>query len=311
VSTFGGTNTVFGLVDATGNIIDEGHFATREVSANPLTYFERLNLDLTRLRQRNPDHPPVAVGVGAPNGNYYRSSIENPPNLGWGIVDVNEQLGRHQQVPVVTTNDANAAALGELLYGAVGEMKNFILITLGTGLGSGIVVNGEVVYGAYGFAGEIGHLTLVEGGRICGCGRRGCLETYVSATGIVRTVYELLASERSASELREVAPSALTARAIFDAANAGDAIARLAFSRTGTWLGQKLADAVAILEPEAIILFGGLANAGDMLLNPAQKALDEHVMGTFRNKTKIQLSSLQGKNIAVLGAAALAARAIT
>lgn len=300
----GGTNTVMGLVDARGKILDEKSFATG-TRPDPDKYLEKFIIEISGLIEKN-GKKISGIGIGAPNGNFYKGTVEQPPNLGWGRVPVAAIVSKAINVPALLTNDANAAALGEMTYGAAREMKNFILITLGTGLGSGVVVNGELVYGAYGFAGELGHMTAVENGRLCGCGRYGCLETYASAGGICRTALELLSKENRASLIRDVTPNNLTSEMIFTFAEKGDPIAIDAFNETGKILGKKLADAIAVTEPEAIIFFGGLANAGERIITPAQKALDEAVLPIFRGKVKVMLSGLQGRNIAVLGAAALA-----
>jgi glucokinase len=246
------------------------------------------------------------VGIGAPNANYYRGTVENPPNLNWkGVVDVSALVRKYYDLPVAVTNDANAAALGEMLYGAAKGMKNFIVITLGTGLGSGIVSGGELVYGADGFAGEIGHTIVDPQGRECGCGQRGHLETYASATGICRTVSELISVRRGESELRSIAPRDLTSRMIAGAADRGDEIAKEAFEITGRILGMKLADSVAHLSPEAIILFGGMAAAGALIFDPTKRSLEEHLLPIYRNKVKLLPSGLKEGDTAVLGASAL------
>ncbi|HEX9739230.1 MAG TPA: ROK family protein, partial [Ignavibacteriaceae bacterium] len=245
------------------------------------------------------------IGIGAPNGNYYKGTVENPPNLKWGIVNIIELVNRFFDVPVAVTNDANASALGEMLFGAAKGMKNFIVITLGTGLGSGIVVDGQLVYGADGFAGEIGHTIYDPNGRMCGCGRKGCLETYASSTGIKRTVMELLASSNEDSVLRSISYNDLDSKMIYSSALAGDKIALQAFDYTGKVLGIKLADAVAHTSPEAIILFGGLALAGDLIIKPTSKYMEEYLFHVFKNKVKIIPSTLVDSNSAVLGASAL------
>jgi glucokinase len=246
------------------------------------------------------------IGIGAPNANYYRGTVENPPNLNWkGVVDVSALVRKYYDLPVAVTNDANAAALGEMLYGAAKGMKDFIVITLGTGLGSGIVSRGELVYGADGFAGEIGHTIVDPQGRECGCGQRGHLETYASATGICRTVSELVSLRRTESELRSIAPRDLTSRMIAVAADRGDEIAKEAFEITGRILGMKLADSVAHLSPEAIILFGGLAAAGPLIFDPTKRSLEEHLLPIYRNKVKLLPSGLKEGDTAVLGASAL------
>jgi glucokinase len=302
----GGTNTKFGLVDRSGKCVAEMSMQTNadEPAENLVA---RLHEKVEEMRR-----PLVAqyalrgIGIGAPNANFYRGTIENPPNLNWkGVVDMAGLVRKHYDLPVAVTNDANAAALGEMLYGAAKGMKNFVVITLGTGLGSGIVAGGELVYGADGFAGEIGHTTVDPRGRECGCGGRGHLETYASATGICRTVGELLAIRRGASELRAIAPRDLTSRMIADAAARGDAVANEAFEYTGEILGMKLADSVAHLSPEAIILFGGLAGAGRVLFDPTKKSLEKYLLPIFRNKVRLLPSGIREGDTAVLGASAL------
>ena len=302
----GGTNTALGFVDHGGTCL-----AAATVPTNAHEPAEALIL---RLRAKIEElQGGVAgsieikgIGVGAPNANYYRGTVENPPNLSWkGITDVAGLFRRHYDFPVAITNDANAAALGEGLFGAARGMRDFIVITLGTGLGSGIVANGELIYGADGFAGEIGHTIVDPEGRECGCGRRGCLETYASATGICRTVHELLCDRRDESVLRRVEFNSLTAKMIAEAASQGDAIAREAFERTGRVLGMKLADSVAHTSPEAIILFGGLAASGALIFEPTQRFMEAFMLNIFRNKVKLLRSGLKEGNSAVLGASAL------
>ncbi len=302
----GGTNTRIGLVDRDGKCIAELSMPTNAAeSAENL--IARLHANAEKIYSPlSRTHDLRGIGIGAPNANFYRGTIENPPNLSWkGVVDVAALCRKYYDLPVAVTNDANAAALGEMLYGAAKGMKNFIEITLGTGLGSGIVAGGELVYGGDGFAGEIGHTIVDPKGRECGCGGRGHLETYASATGICRTVGELLAFRRGESELRGVAPRDLTSRMIAEAAARGDAVAREAFEYTGEILGMKLADSVAHLSPEAIILFGGLAAAGPLIFEPTKRSLEEHLLSIFRNKVKLLPSGLKEGDIAVLGAGAL------
>ncbi len=301
----GGTNTVFGFVDREGNLISESSIPTNANQGAP-DLFSRLYLEINQLYEKIfNDYQLKGIGIGAPNGNYYKGTVENPPNLKWGVVNIIELVNQFFDVPVAVTNDANASALGEMLFGAAKGMKNFIVITLGTGLGSGIVVNGKLVYGADGFAGEIGHTIFDPNGRMCGCRRRGCLETYASATGIKRTVMELLADSNEDSVLRSISFSDLDSKMIYSAAISGDKIALEAFEYTGKVLGIKLADAVAHTSPEAIILFGGLALAGDLIIVPAKKYMEEYLFHVFKNKVKIIPSTLAAANSAVLGASAL------
>lgn len=301
----GGTNTAFGFVDSSGKCIAESAIQTKaQNSAADL--FSRLNPEIERLYKSISDNYILkGIGVGAPNANYYRGTVENPPNLKWGVVNVVEILKQYYDVPVAITNDANASAIGEMLFGAAKGMKDFIVITLGTGLGSGVVVDGKLVYGSDGFAGEIGHTVYDPNGRQCGCGRKGCLETYASATGIKRTVMELLANSNEESALRNVSYNDLDSKMIFTSAIAGDKIAKDAFEITGNILGLKLADAVAVTSPEAIILFGGLALAGDLIIEPTKKSMEKNLFHVFQNKVNIIPSGLPEGNSAVLGAAAL------
>jgi len=251
-----------------------------------------------------------AMGIGAPNGNYYNGTIEFAPNLAWahdGVVPLaklfSEKLGG---LPVGLTNDANAAALGEMAYGVARGMKNFIVITLGTGVGSGIVVNGQLVYGCDGFAGELGHVTMVRhDGRSCGCGRTGCLEAYCSATGVARTAREMLAKSEEPSSLREYKPEDITSLEVSIAAGKGDALARRVYDFTGKMLGEACADFTAFSSPEAFIFFGGLTKAGDLIMKPIEESYNEHVLKIFRGKAKFLVSGLDGSSAAVLGASAI------
>jgi glucokinase len=300
----GGTFTKYGLVDIEGNIFTEGSVPSDkhlDVNNFILEFREKVfsHFDKNKFLLKG-------IGIGAPNGNYYNGTIEFAPNLKWkGIVKLAELFENHFSFPTKVTNDANAAAMGEMLYGHARSMKDFIMITLGTGLGSGLVVNGKLVYGHDGFAGELGHTSVFMDGRECGCGKRGCLETYVSVTGIERTVFELLSSEMDESELRSICFGKLDGKMISEAALRGDKIALKAFDYTGKILGLKMADAVAHTSPEAIFIFGGLANSGNLIFNPAKKYFEEFLLPIFRGKVKILPSGLQDKNIAVLGAAAL------
>jgi glucokinase len=303
----GGTNTVYGLVDREGNILAEGHMSTTGFEEAE-DFLESLALHV-RVLVEHADAPIVlrGIGVGGPNGHYFSGTIEDAPNLPWeGILEVTDILSAHTKVPAVLTNDANAAAMGELRYGAAAEMKDFVVVTLGTGLGSGFVVDGKVMYGWSGFAGELGHVIVQENGRACGCGRRGCLETYVSAPGLVRTVMEMLGDAPRESFLRDLSMNAMTARDVADAAIAGDLLARDAFLKTGHILGLALANTIAITSPQAIILFGGLAQAGHLILDPTREAMERMTLPILKGSTRLLLSTLMERNAAVLGAAALA-----
>jgi len=302
----GGTNSVFGLVDNAGNLLLEDNISTpdyKTIEEFALAVYNKLE---SRKEEFEGKYQIVGFGIGAPNANYYSGNIEYAMNLNWqGIVPIKEVFEKQFNVKTIVTNDANAAAIGEMVYGNAKGMKDFIMITLGTGLGSGIVINGELVYGHDGFAGELGHITVNPNGRKCGCGRMGCLETYVSATGIKRTVYKLLAKYNNPSKLRDIPFNQLTAKMITEAAMQDDTIAHEAFDYTAKILGAKLADAVAFSSPEAIFLFGGLANAGDYVFLPVKKYMEQFLLPIFRNKVKIIPSALQKLNAAILGASAL------
>jgi len=302
----GGTFTKYGVVDRQGNCLVENSVST-DFTDDVNEYLNNLNAEIRKSLETITEPIEVkGIGIGAPNGNYYNGTIEYAPNLKWkGVVPLAKLVQKIWNVPVALTNDANAAALGEMIYGGAKNMRNFIVITLGTGLGSGIVVNGDVVYGHDGFAGELGHINVKHDGRVCGCGRKGCLETYVSATGIKRTVYKFLADSMDESELRGVSYNELSAEMITHYAKRGDKIAIQSFEYTGMILGQKLADTIANFSPEAIFLFGGLAKAGDFILQPTKRHMEENLMPIYRGKVKLVLSGLGEINAAVLGASAL------
>ena len=302
----GGTFTKCGFVDREGNCFAECVTPT-DVYDNVEDYLANLIRELKKAEEKlEKPFKIVGVGIGAPNGNYHHGTIENATNLKWkGVIPFAEMVHKHYNVPVKLTNDANAAALGEMVYGGAKGMKDFIMITLGTGLGSGIVVNGDLVYGHDGFAGELGHVNVVDNGRKCGCGNFGCLETYVSAPGIKRTVFELLADSSDGSDLANYSFNELDSEMIYNAAKKNDPVALKAFEVTGKILGKKLADSVAHTSPQAVFLFGGLSKSGDYIFKPTKKYLEESVMGTFKNKVKILPSQLTDKNAAVMGASAL------
>lgn len=302
----GGTFTKFGIVDRTGHSYGEGSISS-DKSETIDEFLRQLYDAIQKLIATLPEKLDIkGIGIGAPNSNYYKGTIENAANLRWkGTIHITDKVSRLFGLPSVLTNDANAAALGEMIYGAAKGMKDFVVITLGTGLGSGIVVNGEVVYGHDGFAGELGHIIVRPNGRECGCGLRGCLETYVSATGIKRTVFKLLADYNAKSELRSYSFDELTAEMISEAAKRGDFIARKAFEVTGTILGTKLADTVAHTSPSAIFFFGGLAKAGELIFEPVRKSMEPNLLEIYRNKVKLLPSGLTDKNAAVMGASAL------
>jgi glucokinase len=304
----GGTYTKYGIIDRQGNCLADS-FINTEAYKEFDPFLKHLYDEIVSTLNQIPGKIDIkGVGIGAPNGNYYKGTIEYPPNLSWkGIIPVVEKMKKYfRGIPMVLTNDANAAAIGEMIYGGARKMKDFIVITLGTGLGSGIVVNGQLVYGHDGFAGELGHVNVKLKGRQCGCGRNGCLETYVSATGIKRTIFKLLADRAYDSELRGISYHELTAKMITDAARKDDPIALEAFDYTGTILGAKLADTVAHTSPEAIFLLGGLANAKELILEPTVRSMEENLLPIYRNKVKILLSALSDVNAGVMGASALA-----
>lgn len=300
----GGTYTKYGLVSRSGEVYNDGSLPSDKHS--DISHF--LN-DLKSALDKalsGGSYNLKGIGIGAPNGNFYKGTIEFAPNLRWkGIIPLASMVKDLFGVPAILTNDANAAALGEMIYGNARDMKNFIMITLGTGVGSGIVVNGEMVYGHDGFAGELGHTTVDMNGRQCACGRKGCLETYASVNGIKRTVFELLGTETDESILRGISYDKLDGIMISEAAQKGDKIALKAFDFTGKVLGLKMADAVAHTSPEAFILFGGLSGAGSLLTDPLRNYLEHFLLPIYKNKVKILASGLEDKNIAVLGAAAI------
>jgi len=302
----GGTNTKIGVVDKEARILGQSKVSTATFSKAE-DFVVAVHREIQGLLRNAGSVELRAIGIGAPNGNYYRGTIEHAPNLNWkGIVPLAKLFGKFYEVPVVLTNDANAAALGEMVYGGAKGMKNFIILTLGTGLGSGIVINGELVYGHTGFAGEMGHLTMEPFGRECGCGRQGCLEAYVSATGIVKTVLELFAERRDPSPLRKIPADELTSKDIAEAAEAGDPIALEAFDNTAEMLATAINNAAAFCSPEAVFLFGGLAQSGSLLLDPLKRFVDENIMGYYRKSLKIIPSCLKEADAAILGASGLA-----
>jgi len=304
----GGTNTVFGIVDARGSILLNGSVKTQSYSKVE-DYVDDVCKHLLPLIESIGGVEKIkGIGIGAPNGNYYRGTIEHAPNLPWkGIIELAKMFEDRVGIPTALTNDANAAAVGEMTYGAARGMKDFIMITLGTGVGSGIVINGQVVYGHDGFAGELGHvIARRENGRLCGCGRKGCLEAYCSATGVARTAREFLVARADESLLRSIPSEDIASKDVFDAAVKGDKLAQEIFEYTGHLLGELLADFIAFSSPEAIVLFGGLAKSGDYIMKPVQQALDDNILPIFKGKTKILASELKDSDAAVLGASALA-----
>lgn len=304
----GGTNTVFGIVDRAGKILAEDNLTTTHYD-EPEVFVAALyeKIQITQLKAGK-EVEILGFGIGAPMGNINKGTIEYPADLPWkGIIPLSDIFARHTPLPIIVTNDANAAAVGEMIYGGAKGMKNFVVITLGTGLGSGFVVDGKLVYGHDGFAGEIGHTSIRPGqsNRDCGCGRKGCLETYVSATGLKRTVLKIMADRLEQSELRKLSFEELDSKKIYEAARRGDPIALQAFEHTGAMLGYKLADVVAHTNPEAIFLFGGLALAKDLIFEPAKKHMEENLLYIYRDKVKLLPSELSTHNAAVLGASSL------
>ena len=307
----GGTNSVFGIVDSRGEIKATTAIKTKGFS-NAESYVNACVEALQPIIEQVGGIEKIkSMGIGAPNANYYSGTIEFAPNLPWaheGVIPLAQMFSdRLGGIPVAMTNDANAAALGEMVYGVARGMKNFIVITLGTGVGSGIVVNGQLLYGSDGFAGELGHVTMVRGeeGRECGCGRKGCLEAYCSATGVARTARELLSKTTRPSLLRELNPDDITSLDVSIAAGKGDELAIEIYQFTGKMLGEACADFAAFSSPEAFIFFGGMVKAGDLLMEPIRESYDAHVMNVFRGKAKFLVSGLDGASAAVLGASAI------
>ena len=303
----GGTNTVFGIVDARGSVIASASIKTAKHS-NIEDYLDELYTEATRLIEVNDATDKInGIGIGAPNANYFTGTIEDGVNLPWPTpIPLAKLVSEKFGVPVAITNDANAAAIGEMTYGAARGLKDFIMITLGTGVGSGIVINGQVVYGHDGFAGELGHMIVKRNnGRLCGCGRTGCLEAYCSATGVARTAREFLEIRTEPSLLRNLEIDDITSKDVYDAAMNGDKLAKDVFEYTGTILGEAMADMTVFSSPAAFILFGGLAKSGELLLKPLRNAMDKSMLKCFKGKAKVLLSELKEADAAVLGASAL------
>ncbi|HOO98068.1 MAG TPA: ROK family protein [Bacteroidales bacterium] len=301
----GGTNTVFGLVDETGKVLSHGTFKTTDYPKVE-NFVTTLTAEIRKLLAAKKEYELAGIGIGAPDANYHRGTIEHAPNLAWkGIVPLADLIKKKINVPVAVTNDANAAAMGEMIFGGAKKMKDFIVLTLGTGLGSGIVIDGKMVYGHTGFAGELGHMTVVHNGRECGCGRKGCLETYASATGLVKTVIQLMSEMRDESPLRDIPPSKLTSKKIAEAAAKNDPVAVRAMNETAEILGFGIINAIVFSSPEAIFLFGGLAQAGDLLFKPVRAYLKKNNYVLMKDTVKILPSEISESNGAVLGSAAL------
>lgn len=301
----GGTCTKYGFVTRDGELLASDAIPTDSQIAHQ-NFFEQLYDNILELKESlNRTVTVKGIGVGAPTGNYLTGTIDNASNLDWSKqVPVTEILASYSNLPTVLTNDANAATMGEMLYGAGRSLENFIAITLGTGLGCGIVLNNKLVVGQNGHAGEIGHITVSYDGRVCKCGRIGCLETYVSAPGLIKTVMELMDTTELDSELRDLSVSDLDARKITDAARQGDHLALKSFEYTGKILGLKLADIVACINPQAIIVSGGLSKAGSLILEPTKKYMERQLLNIFKGQVDIFKSKLAEKNAAILGAAA-------
>jgi len=304
----GGTGTKFGIVDRDGNVLFSGEMSTKkhkEIEG----FIDELDGHLGELIEKAGGIGRIrGIGVGAPNGNFYTGTIEYAPNLPWsGIIPIAKMMSDKFQLPVTLTNDANAAAIGEMMYGAAKGMRDFIMITLGTGVGSGIVANGQLIYGHDGFAGELGHTVVIPDGRMHqGTGKRGSLESYASATGVRLTALEMLENSTEDSLLRAADKDTLDSKVVYDAAIKGDKLALEIFEFTGKILGMALANAIMFSSPEAIILFGGLTKSGDLILKPTRKHMEENLIQVFQNKVKILVSHLKESDAAILGASALA-----
>ncbi|MEM6802863.1 MAG: ROK family protein [Bacteroidota bacterium] len=302
----GGTNTKYGIVGRDGELLaHSSHPTLKHKDIND--YVKALVTAVKSLAASLEEELDIkGVGIGAPNANYYSGTIEFAPNLPWkGVIPLVDLVKAEMGLPVFMTNDANAAAIGEKVYGAAKDMDNFAVVTLGTGVGGGFVVNGKLVYGHDGFAGEFGHVTAVRGGRLCTCGKRGCLETYAAARGLVLTVQEELAATQDETALRHILAEKLTPKDIFDAAEEGDEVAKHAFEYTGKILGQSLADMVAYMSPKAVFVFGGVAKAGDWILEPTKRHMERNLLPIYKNKVDILPSGLPDSDAAILGASAL------
>ncbi len=302
----GGTNTKFGIVDREANVVHQGSIATTDYEDFQDFFDAMADAIRESVDLAGKDSKLVGIGVGAANGNYYTGTIEQATNLRWkGVLPLADLFHKEFNIPCILTNDANAAAVGEMIYGNAKGMKDFVVITLGTGLGSGFVCNGQLLNGKHGIAGEVGHTSVNPTGRYCNCGKRGCLETYVSATGIKRTVYKLLADHLEPSELRGISFEDLNTKMITEAALRGDIVAKACFEYTGRILGMKLAETVVHTDPEAIFLFGGLAQAGDLIFKPTIRHMEENLMPLFRNKVKVLPSAMENQAAPILGASSL------
>ncbi len=304
----GGTNSVFGVVDSKGEIIATTSIKTQAYPSVDQYIIESVKAIKQIAEQVGGMEKIRAMGIGAPCGNYYKGTIEHAANLVWakGIVPLANMFVNELGIPVVVTNDAKAAAMGEMKYGVAVGMNNFVELTLGTGVGSGIVANGQLIYGFDGFAGELGHMIVEPDGRPCGCGRKGCLETYCSATGVVRTAIAMLEESSETTSLRDIATDKLTSYEVYKAAMAGDTMAQEVFKQTGRRIGIACANIATFLSPEAFIFFGGLAQAGELLLRPIEEAYNENVLSLYKGKARFLMSGLDGAKAAILGASAIA-----
>lgn len=302
----GGTNTKFGIADREGHVLFHNSIET-SIHDEFIDFFNALTTAIDEgFSSTKEELNLVGIGVGAANGNIFNGTIDHATNLKWkGIIPIGKMLEDRYQTPAIITNDANAAAVGEMVYGAAKGMEDFIVITLGTGLGSGFVCNGQLVNGKHGYAGEVGHTMVNPTGRYCNCGKRGCLETYVSATGIKRTVYKLLADHLEDSELRGISFDNLSTETITEAALRGDVVALKAFEYSGRILGMKLAETVVHTDPEAIFMSGGLSKAGELIFEPTIAHMEANLMPLFRGKVKILPSQLQNQAAPILGASSL------
>lgn len=304
----GGTNSVFGVVDSQGEIIATTSIKTHAYPSVDQYIMESVKAIKQIAEQVGGMEKIRAMGIGAPCGNYYKGTIEHAANLVWvkGIVPLANMFVDELGIPVVVTNDAKAAAMGEMKYGVAVGMNNFVELTLGTGVGSGIVANGQLIYGFDGFDGELGHMIVEPDGRPCGCGRKGCLETYCSATGVVRTAIAMLEESPEATSLRDIATDKLTSYEVYKAAMAGDTMAQEVFKQTGRRIGIACANIATFLSPEAFIFFGGLAQAGELLLRPIEEAYNENVLSLYKGKARFLMSGLDGAKAAILGVSAIA-----
>jgi glucokinase len=303
----GGTGTKFGIVDKDGNVLFSSEMSTKKhLQVN--TFIDELHEHLSEMIEKVGGFGRIkGIGIGAPNGNIYTGTIEYAPNLPWkGIIPFAKMVQDKFKIPVKLTNDANAAAVGEMMYGAAKGMKDFIMITLGTGVGSGIVAGGQLIYGHDGFAGELGHTIIIPDGRLhLGTGKKGSLESYASATGVAQSAKEILTQSDRPSSLRALALESISSKDVYEAAVKGDEVALEVFELTGKILGMSLANFIMFSSPEAIILFGGLTKAGDMILKPTREHMEANLIEIFQNKVKILISHLKESDAAILGASAL------